>query len=215
MARAFSPDILRSNAFYVVSNDFNHSLGIIKEAFGKDILIFPKPFKEQKDILVDDVEELMEAAYLTGDERLFIIKSDDYSAVVQNKLLKLLEEPPSGVKFCLLARSKAVLLPTVRSRLTNCTIIVKKEPLYDPIDLSRIDAAFLFETLKETESMSKEEAKEYLYALLEGYKGVKTKKEPFKNAQKLKLFDTAFKLLTLNTPPKLVFSAILAKASAK
>ncbi len=215
LARVFSSDTLTSNGFIVVSNDFNYAIGIIKESFSGDVTIFPKPFKEQKDMLVDDVEELMESAYLTGDERLFIIKSDSYSAIVQNKLLKLLEEPPNGVKFCLLVASKAALLPTVRSRLSECEIKTKKNSELESVDFSKIDANFMFETLKKSESMSKEEAKEYLYALLQGYVNVSKKNEPYKNSQKLDIFDTAFKLLTLNTPPKIVFSALLAKVTAK
>jgi len=215
LARVFSPDILSSNGFIVVSNDFNYAIGIIKGSFNKDVIIFPKPFKEQKDMLVDDAFELMEAAYLTGDERLFIIKSDSYSSVVQNKLLKLLEEPPRGVKFCLLVASKAALLPTVRSRLSECEIKTEKSFTQESVDFSKIDANFMFETLKKCESMSKDEAKEYLYALLQGYVNAPQKKESYRNSQKLDIFDTAFKLLTLNTPPKIVFSALLAKVTAK
>lgn len=215
MARVFSPDILNSNGFIVISNDFNYAIGIIRDSFSKDTIIFPKPFKEQKDMLVEDVEELMESAYLTGDERLFIIKSDSYSSIVQNKLLKLLEEPPNGVKFCLLVASKAAILPTVRSRLCECKINSEKSFEQESINFLKIDANFMFETLKRCESMSKDEAKEYLYALLQGYANTPKTKESYKNSKKLDIFDTAFKLLTLNTPPKIVFSALLAKVTAK
>ena len=215
MARIFSKDLFLSNGFIAVSNDFDSAIDSIKSAFDGEVLIFPKPFKEQKDILVDDIEELMEAAYLTGEERLFVLKSETYSVVVQNKLLKLLEEPPAGIKFCLLVNSKAALLPTVCSRLSICELKTKKEASLEPIDLSRFSAEGMFEILKKTESMDREEAKEYLYMLLESYKKTHPKKEPLKNTQKLELFDTAFKLLSLNTPPKVIFTTLLARLSLK
>jgi DNA polymerase-3 subunit delta' len=216
LAKAFSSDIFSSNGFVVVSNDFEHAMGVIKESFAGSVHIFPKPFKEQKDLLTEDVEELMESAYLTGEEqRLFVIKSENYSTVVQNKLLKLLEEPPHGVKFCLFVASKAALLPTVRSRLSECEIKTKKIAQDISIDFSKLNAQVVFDTLKGCESLNKEEAKAYLYMLLDAYKRTTQKKEPHKNTQKLEIFDTAFKLLSLNTPPRVVFGAVFAKLTAK
>ncbi len=216
MARAFSSDIFSFNGFVVVSNDFEYALERIKESFNGVVFVFPKPFKEQKDLLVEDVEELIESAYLTGEEsRLFVIKSENYSTIVQNKLLKLLEEPPHGVKFAILVDSKAALLPTVRSRLCECEIKTKKIAQDISIDFAKLNASIVFETLKSCESLNKEEAKAYLYMLLDAYKRLPKKKEPHKNTQKLEIFDTAFKLLSLNTPPRVVFGAVFAKLTAK
>ncbi len=216
MARGFTTDIFSANGFVAVCNDYEHAISTVKSSFDGAVFIFPKPFKEQKDLLVEDVEELMESAYLTGeDNRLFVIKSENYSTVVQNKLLKLLEEPPNGVKFCLLVASKAALLPTVRSRLSECEIKIKKASLDISIDFAKMSAELMFETLKKCESMNKEEAKEYLYMLLDAYKKAPSKKEPLKNSQKLEIFDAAFKALGLNTSPKVVFATIFAKLTAK
>lgn len=200
----------------MVSNDFEHAFEVIKKSFEGNVFVFPKPYKEQKDLLVEDVEELMESAYLTSQEqRLFVIKSENYSTIVQNRLLKLLEEPPHGVKFCLLVASKAALLPTVRSRLSECEIKTKKIVQNISVDFSKLSAKIVFDTLKSCESLDKEEAKAYLYMLLDSYKNAPQKKEPQKNMQKLEIFDTAFKLLSLNTPPKVVFATLFAKLTAK
>lgn len=216
MARAFTTDVFSANGFVAVCNDYKHAISTVKGAFDGTVFIFPKPFKEQKDLLVEDVEELMESAYLTGEEsRLFVIKSENYSTVVQNKLLKLLEEPPSGVKFCLLSASKAALLPTVRSRLMECEIKTKKVLLDIGVDFGKMSAELMFETLKKCESMNREEAKEYLYMLLDAYKNSLQKKEPLKNSQKLEIFDSAFRALSLNTSPKVVFATIFSKLTAK
>ncbi len=215
MSREFSEGIFAANGFIVVSNNFEYAEKVLRATFKGDILVFPKPFKEQKDLLVEDVEDILEAAYLTGDDRLFVLKSDTYSPVVQNRLLKLLEEPPRGVKFAIFVESKAALLPTVRSRLLLCEIKSKETMQMEIVDFSKLKPAGLFEVLKKTEKMNKEEAREYLYAVLDAYKRVPKSKEPLKNTEKLELFDTAFRLLSLNTPPKAVFAALLTKLILK
>ncbi|MCD8040978.1 MAG: hypothetical protein LUF82_05615 [Clostridia bacterium] len=52
------------------------------------------------------------------DKKLYAISGfEECSAVVQNKLLKVLEEPPEGVYFLLGATSTAPVLPTIKSRV--------------------------------------------------------------------------------------------------
>lgn len=111
MARGFTTDIFSANGFVAVCNDYEHAISTVKSSFNGAVFIFPKPFKEQKDLLVEDVEELMESAYLTGeDNRLFIIKSENYSTVVQNKLLKLLGRAAKRRKILSSCRLKSCLV---------------------------------------------------------------------------------------------------------
>lgn len=73
-----------------------------------------------RSIGVETVRTLKEAAYITPNElefKMFIISDAHLMTVqAQNALLKLLEEPPSGVYFMLLCENTANLLTTVRSR---------------------------------------------------------------------------------------------------
>ena len=58
-----------------------------------------------------------------GDKKLFLIdKFDEALAPAQNKLLKMLEEPPEGVVFLLGARKEYPVLATVRSRTAKLEI---------------------------------------------------------------------------------------------
>ena len=70
---------------------------------------------------VSDIRKISTEAYLAPNEadcKVFLLhRADELNAQSQNALLKILEEPPSGVKFILTASSPAPLLPTVRSRL--------------------------------------------------------------------------------------------------
>lgn len=71
-------------------------------------------------IKVDQIRELRVEAFLTpmaADGRVFIIESaHTMNEAAQNALLKVLEEPPKGVTFILLAKSAKLLLETIRSR---------------------------------------------------------------------------------------------------
>lgn len=53
-----------------------------------------------------------------GDKKLYIISSfEECTAIVQNKLLKVIEEPPQGVAFILGATALSPVLPTILSRV--------------------------------------------------------------------------------------------------
>jgi len=71
-------------------------------------------------ILVKEVRAMTRYFHLTlgdGGRRVAIIDAaDDLNPYAANALLKLLEEPPAGVTFLLIAHAPFRLLPTIRSR---------------------------------------------------------------------------------------------------
>lgn len=82
--------------------------------------------KDGEKFSVANAEQILEEAVLKpveGDKKLFII-SDFAEANVQaqNKLLKILEEPPKGVHFLLGASVLSPVLPTVLSRVEQIEI---------------------------------------------------------------------------------------------
>ena len=70
---------------------------------------------------VDDIRSVVGEAYLATNEadfKVFILEdADEYNVQSQNALLKIIEEPPNGVRFILTASSAGAILPTVRSRV--------------------------------------------------------------------------------------------------
>ena len=78
---------------------------------------------------VEDIKKIEDEAYLSSNEadsKVFILEdADEYNVQCQNKLLKIIEEPPKGVKFVLTASSVGSILPTVRSRV--CTLTGKSK----------------------------------------------------------------------------------------
>ena len=88
-----------------------------------DLLIFPK---EGVKFLVEDAERIVEESAIMpveGDIKLFLI-SDLSKATPQsqNKLLKVLEEPPKGVYFLFGASNLFSILPTVLSRVKTLDV---------------------------------------------------------------------------------------------
>lgn len=77
-------------------------------------------------LTADAVSALIEDSTLRpfeGDKKLYAISDfDSSSALIQNKLLKTLEEPPQGAHFILGAASTAPVLGTVQSRVKTLTV---------------------------------------------------------------------------------------------
>lgn len=81
-----------------------------------DVKIYPKGDK----FLVSDSQEIVEECFIKpifATKKVFIINDFDRAMEVsQNKLLKVLEEPPSGVYFIITAENQNLVLPTIKSR---------------------------------------------------------------------------------------------------
>ena len=90
-----------------------------------DCLFYPD--EEGKKLMVDDADAILEESTLApveGQRKVFLL--GDFStanAPTQNKLLKLLEEPPKGVVFLLGATTSFSILPTVLSRVKKLEIL--------------------------------------------------------------------------------------------
>ncbi|MBO5240013.1 MAG: hypothetical protein J6B56_01145 [Clostridia bacterium] len=88
-----------------------------------DCLFFPEIGKK---FMVEDAERITEESALKpveGEKKAFVIADfDSATPAAQNKLLKLLEEPPEGVVFLLGATTAYPVLPTVLSRVKTIEI---------------------------------------------------------------------------------------------
>ncbi len=88
-----------------------------------DCVFFPEKGKK---LMVEDAENILEESNLApveGDKKLFVLVDfAEANAQTQNKLLKLLEEPPKGVYLLLGASSAFPVLQTVLSRTKRIEI---------------------------------------------------------------------------------------------
>ncbi len=88
-----------------------------------DCIIYPE---EGKKITADGIAEILDESVMKPverDRKLFIICGfEQASVLLQNKLLKTLEEPNAGVHFLLGVTNLAPVLDTVKSRVKKLTI---------------------------------------------------------------------------------------------
>ena len=98
-----------------------------------DLKVYPRPDAK---LTADAAAEIVEDAALKPleyDRKLYIISDfQTASPIFQNKLLKVLEEPPAGVHFLLGATSLAPVLDTVKSRVK-----LLEMPLFTPEQIFR------------------------------------------------------------------------------
>ena len=114
---------------------------IISGNFG-DVKIYPP---EGKKPAVDMANEIIDDSALRpveGEKKLYVfLNFDEASAIIQNKLLKTLEEPPEGVYFLLAACSLAPILDTVKSRVRTLEIPpFSKAEIYEALERKSPDS---------------------------------------------------------------------------
>ena len=89
----------------------------IKEGTHPDVLCFP----EGKSLAVSDSKKIVEETTkkpMLADKKIIIINDiDNSSAEAQNKLLKIIEEPPKNVIFVATATNMDNVLATIKSRM--------------------------------------------------------------------------------------------------
>lgn len=161
----------------------------------------------REDFLIEDAKAAVGEAYISEEETKYIVMgAKSFNAVSQNALLKVLEEPPHNIEFILIAPSKSVFLPTIRSRLP----IVKESGVHSvtgvDISLSSLDLSALLSFVKTHERSKKHDAK----ALIEGLFHQATVNERLVlTQQQLDAFDKAYRLIELNGRVQSVLTMVL------
>lgn len=90
---------------------------------------------------VDEIRRIRAEAFVRPNEAdrkvYLLLESQEMTEQAQNALLKVLEEPPSGVLFLLTAPSSSLLLHTIRSRVQSVRL-EQEEKAEDPELLERV-----------------------------------------------------------------------------
>jgi DNA polymerase-3 subunit delta' len=162
---------------------------------------------------VEDAQLAIEKAYMASEETtVIILAAKTFSPIVQNKLLKVIEEPPPKKEFILITPSKATILPTIRSRLP-IKVLSEEVVLEDlGLDVSQMNLSSVYIFIQEhkrtdakmmkqiVERISKEAMQSGRYDLDE---------------KTLQLFSNAFIALDVGSPPQFVLNTLLLKLLAK
>lgn len=177
-------------------------------------IIRSQDVKEQpKEFLVEHAQEAISKAYIASESLNYIILiAPRFSDIAQNRLLKIIEEPPRNKAFILITPSKSSLLPTIQSRLpiTVLNDIVSKETF--ALDVANLNLAKVYEFVQENARISAVECK----ALVEkiSLSAIKSGKYNLDDST-LKVFSDSIKALEVGSPTTFILNTLLLKLLAK
>ncbi len=161
----------------------------------------------EENFKIEHAKLVVNEAYISSAEVKYIILAAlEFTAVAQNSLLKLLEEPPVNIEFIIISPTKSNLLQTVRSRLPILKMSASHANIALSLNLARIDYAQVFQFLKENVRVKKNEAKNLLEAL---FFQATVSNQLILTPLQLENFDKAYRLLDLNSRPQSVLAMIL------
>lgn len=173
---------------------------------------FVKIVKEDT-FLVEDAKLAIEKAYMASEETtIIILAAKIFSPIVQNKLLKVIEEPPAKKEFIILTPSKATILDTIRSRLPISVLSEEREEEVLGLELEQLSLATVYEfiqTHKRTDTKA-------MKLLVERISKEAIRSQSYDLDEKtLTLFSNAFLALDVGSPPAFVLNTLLLKLLAR
>ena len=168
---------------------------------------------EKETFSVGDAKLAIEKAYMASEETtVIILAANAFSPVVQNKLLKVIEEPPAKKEFILITPNKATILDTIRSRLPITVLSEKKNEEVLELKLGQLSLAGVYafvQTHKRTDAKA-------MKHLVETISKEAIASQNFDlDAKTLTLFSNAFIALDVGSPPQFVLNTLLLKLLAR
>ena len=149
-------------------------------------------------VLTSDVKEITDTVYFTPtelDRKFYVVeKAETMNVSAQNKLLKVLEEPPATVTIILRASTVKTLLPTVLSRVKRVDVDkVSEEDIVDMLTTQYgeeskvyLAAALSSGSISKAETVMKERRhEEMFFTVVSMLKGMKTSRNVLPYSAKL------------------------------
>lgn len=201
---------MRLNSKVIITNYPEDTISNIESLITNQRLI--KIVKDEN-FLVEDVRLAIEKAYIASSvPTIIILSAKEFSPIIQNRLLKVIEEPPKGVEFILITRSKSTILPTIRSRLP---IEVLKEHIEIEeleLNIKELNLALIYAFVQKHKRVSGAEAKILVEkisidAMKSGRYNIDT--------NTLNLFSDSYKVLNVGSSPQFVLMTLLLKLLSK
>lgn len=163
--------------------------------------------------LVEDAKLAIEKAYMASEETtVIILGAKTFSPVVQNKLLKVIEEPPPKKEFILITPSKATILDTIRSRLPISVISQDKEEEVLDLDIKQLSLATVYEFVQIHKRTDAKAMKLIIESI--GKEAIRSQKYDL-DEKTLSLFSNAYITLDMGSPPQFILNTLLLKLLAR
>ena len=190
----------------------------IASALEKDEAIPSETFihkivSEKVSFSVSDAKTAIEKAYMASDEQTVIILADKaFTPLVQNKLLKVIEEPPKNKIFILITESKSTVLDTIKSRLPVTVLSQEREEDALGLDLAQLSLASVYDFVQ----LHKRTDAKTMTMIVESIVKEAIASQGYDLDEKsLTLFSNAYVALDMGSPPQFVLNALLLKLLAR
>ncbi len=157
------------------------------------------------EFLIEDAKFAVEKAYVSSEEqKVILLGAQKFSQIAQNKLLKIIEEPPKNITFILLTPTKNTILPTIRSRLPIYNELQKRQGKQG-VDMARFDLGTLYELLQESKGIKPFEAKAVMEQMVKD--AMQSNQYRFKQSD-YKSIEECIKLLDLGSPAIVLLNTV-------
>jgi len=166
-----------------------------------------------KEFLVEHAQLAISKAYVASEGLDYIILiAPRFSDVSQNRLLKIIEEPPRNKAFIIITESKSALLETIQSRLPVTVLNDATTQENFSLDLINLNLAKVYEFIQENSRISAVECKVLVEKI--SLNAMKSGKYNLDEST-LKVFSDCIKALDVGSPTSFVLNTLLLKLLAK
>ena len=162
---------------------------------------------------VTDAKLAIEKAYMASDEKTVILLADKaFTPLVQNKLLKVIEEPPKNKIFILVTESKSAVLDTIKSRLPVTVLSEKNTEESLGLDVGQLSLSSVYDFVQEHR---RTDAKRMILLVERIVKEAIASGKFSLDEKTLSLFSNSYTALDMGSPPQFVLNALLLKLLAR
>lgn len=195
----------------IISSDIDNTIALLEAHKTNERIV--KIIEDEKAFSVKDAQQVIEKAYMASEETtVIILAAKIFSPIVQNKLLKIIEEPPKNKEFILITPSKATILATIRSRLPITILSEAKEGEKLELDLEQLSLSSVYEFIQ----LHKRTNAKEMTGIIEQISKEAINSQSYNLDEKtLSLFSNTFVALDMGSPPQFVLNALLLKLLAR
>ena len=168
---------------------------------------------QEQEFLVEHAQEAIAKAYVSSEITEYIILiAPRFSVIAQNRLLKILEEPPKNKEFILITSSKSSILETIKSRMPIRVLKDSKEKKNFDLDIENLSLDRVYKFVQDNSRISATECKSVVEKI--SLLAMKSKRYNL-DASTLKIFSNSIHALEVGSPASFVLNGLLLKLLSK
>lgn len=168
---------------------------------------------EKETFRVEDAKVVIEKAYMASKEKtIIILAAETFSPLIQNKLLKVIEEPPKNKEFILITERKSTVLDTIKSRLPITVLSQEREDIVLDLNINELSLRDVYTFTQQHKRTNAKVMKSIIESISK--KAMVSQKYELDNTT-LTLFYNAFLALDVGSPPQFILNTLLLKLLAK